>query len=389
MMHSDASQPCPCGSGLLRRNCCDAEAQVRTVLKPDGLPDGEPLTSEVTAALASVGTSPDLFPVHIDFAQQRLRLVKMSQRWYRESVFLDPSRILGRYAVDVSFAAFERWMTADSPQAAVFIFHTAFCGSTLMSQLLDALYETLPLREPEALGNLLAYLRAPQVPEQHKRATFGPVMQLLARRYEPTQIAIIKANDYCNPMAREILQRDSRAPLLFMYVPLEEFVVACLRVPARCAWIRQRCNAVRAMAPQHLPEAQELVLAHDAFSEMAAFYWAYNISLYRQAYGVSPERLRCLDFNALLADPLRLVHACARHFDLAPRVGVNADEVLTRLLGVYSKNSHYSYSPAKRLKDIAELRQRYAAQIDGARIVVARLLGDTASSESLPGALRP
>lgn len=389
MMHYDANQFCPCGSGLLRRSCCDAETQVRTVLKPDGQLDGEPLTPEVAAALASLGTSPDLFPVHIDFAQQRLRLVKMSQRWYRESVFLDPPRIFGRYAVDMSFAAFEHWMTADEPQAAAFIFHTAFCGSTLMSQLLDALYETLPLREPEALGNLLAYLRIPQVPEQHKRATFGPVMQLLARRYEPTQMAIIKANDYCNPMAREILHRDSRAPLLFMYAPLEEFVVACLRVPARRDWIRQRCNAARAMAVQLLPAAQEFVLAPDGFSDMAAFYWAYNIALYHQAYGVAPERLRCLDFNTLLSDPLRLVQACARHFDLAPRVGVNADEVLTQLLGVYSKNNHYSYSPAQRLKDIAELRQHYTAQIDAARKMASCLLGGAAFLDSLPGALRP
>lgn len=389
MIHAYTTDVCPCGSGLLRRACCDTETQLRAVVHGDSVLVGEPLTPHVAAALTCLGSSPDLFPVHIDFAQQHLRLIKMSPAWYRESVFLDPPRIRGRYAIDVSFAGLERWMRAGEPQVAAFIFHTAFCGSTLMSQLLDALYESLPLREPEALGNVLAYLCAPQVPECHKRTTFDWIMQLLARRYEPAQTAVIKANDYCNPMAWEILRRDSRAPMLFMYVPVEEFVVACLRVPARHDWIRQRCQAVRAAAAQLLPAAQGMVLADEACGDMAAFYWAYNIALYRHAHGVAPERLRCVDFNAVLADPLALVTACARHLGLVPRTQIDANEAVKPLLGVYSKNSNYRYSPAQRHDDIAELRQRYAAQIDAAYALASRLLGGTSAHEALPGALGP
>lgn len=381
---ADANTLCPCGSGLLQRHCCDGDIQLRATVNAEGALEGEPLTPNVAAALAALSSCPDLFPVHIDFAQQRLRLIKMSPAWYQESVFLDPARIRGRYAVDMAFAGLDHWMRDSAPQSAAFIFHTAFCGSTLMSQLLDSLYDSLPLREPEALGNLLGYLRLPQVPEDNKRVTFEVVLQLLSRRYAPKQMALIKANDYCNPLLEEMLRRGPYMPVLFMYVPLEEFVVACLRVPARRDWIRQRVNAVRAAAAKLLPAAKEFAPSDEAVGELAALYWAYNVALFRKARTAAPGRIQCLDFNAVLADPLSHVTACARYFGLVARPNVDAPQKLAQLLGVYSKNNTYRYSPAQRHDDISALSQRYADDIDAARGLVRRVL-ETDDAQRLLG----
>lgn len=349
--------------------------------------EGEPLTPHVETALAALSSSPDLFPVQIDFSQQRLRLIKMSPAWYRESVFLDPARIRGRYAIDMTFAGLQRWMTDSARRPAGFIFHTAFCGSTLMSQLLDSLYHTLPVREPDALSNLLTYLRLPEVPEDNKRLTFDVVLRLLSRCYAPAQTALIKANDYCNPLLGEVLNRAPQVPVLFMYVPLEEFVVACLRLPARRDWIRQRLSSVQAAVARLLPAAEGLALSDESYEEMAALYWAYNIALFREAQRAAPAHIRCLEFNAVLADPLPLVTACARYFGLEARPQIDAPQAVAQLLGVYSKNNSYAYSPAQRRDDVSELCGRYAPEVDAAAALARRVLETDEVPRWLPGQL--
>lgn len=387
MSEALANELCPCDSGLRYGTCCSGETQVRANIDDNGLLSGHDVTPNIERALAAIAVDPTLFPARIDFVSRRARLINMSPHWYRESVFIDPPRIRGRYAIDASIVGLERLLADQRTQPAVFIFHTAFCGSTLMSQALDALYEGLPLREPEVLGNLLMALRAPQIDASHKNRAYHMIMQLLARRHDITQPAVIKANDYANPMMLEIIARDAIAPLLFMHVPLREFVIGCLRVPSRRDWIRQRYHAIRAAAAPFFADSDATVRSDDAFGEMAAYYWAYNIALYRRAQSLAPQRVRSLDFNSMLIDPLAATTASARHFALAPRADADPTQVLKNIFGAYSKNPSYPYSPQQRAQDLRDFGAMHSAEIDAAHAFARRLLNADDTDAALAGAL--
>ena len=164
MNGSSKNDPCPCESGLPNSQCCGVpdraaiNADILVNISADDSTIQHRLTPQLRAALNNITTLPDFFPARINFFDDKAFFVKMSPRWFRESVFLDPARIKGTCVIESNL----KWLQTAADQTAWnptgLIFHTAFCGSTLMAQAVDALFNCLPLREPEVLGNVLFYI---------------------------------------------------------------------------------------------------------------------------------------------------------------------------------------------------------------------------------------
>jgi hypothetical protein len=389
---SDASQHllCPCRSGIYYSACCgvpdrkaiNADIMAR-IAANGGIAQGG-LTPPVEQALQSVDASPDLFPARIQFAEDKAYFVKMSPQWYRDSVFLDPARIKGTYVIEANLQ-WTKTIAQTTPLRPIgFIFHTAFCGSTLMAQALDALFDCLPLREPEALGNLLFYIRSPKVPD---RQWLERVTRLLSRSYQPEQYVVVKANDNANPLMIDLLAWRGDLPILFMYTPLSEFLAGCLKADNRRAWIRQRFNAVRSNAQDLLTTNNPLDLDDNAFGEMAAVYWSYNIALYYRARQRAATRLRSLDFNQMLAHPLQAIEACASLLGLRSKADVDVNNEINKLFGVYSKNANFKYSPQQRNKDIQQVLDEHRDHLEAAEKLAKELLKENYPERQLPGGL--
>jgi len=389
------NDPCPCESDLPFNQCCGVPD--RTAINADIIStvshldsDTNKLTPRLRIALDNITTLPDLFPARINFFNDKAYFVKMSPRWYRESVFLDPARIKGTCVVQTDL----KWLQTAADRInwlpTGLIFHTAFCGSTLMAQALDALFNCLPLREPEVLGNVLYYLRSKE-PHVQYAETLEPhwldrIMRLLSRRYEPQQVAVIKANDYANPLMIDLLHWRNDLPILFMYTPLEEFLAGCLKADNRRDWIRGRYKTLPAIAADIFNMDIEPLDEH-AYGEMAAVYWAFNVALYCNAWRRSAQKLRSLDFNAMLANPLESIHRCGDLFGLQPLAGVDSDCEINKLFGVYSKNSNFKYSPQQRNHDIQRVLKNHPDQLQAAEKLARLLLQGDYPDSNLSGNL--
>jgi hypothetical protein len=255
-----------------------------------------------------------------------------------------------------------------------------------MSQALDALFDCLPLREPEVLGNVLVYERSPAETE-NTNDWLNCILYLLSRRYETDQAAVVKANDYANPLMLALAKSEHHVPILFMYTPLREFLAGCLKAKNRREWIAQRYKSVISAAPQWLNLPPDLSIDDDAHGKMAAVYWCYNIALYLAASRQTVTQVRSLDFNHMLANSLKAVQAAGALFGLDARNGVDIDGEIRRLFGVYSKNSKFTYSPEQRNTDIEVLLKQNPAELDEAVQLAHQLLGNSYPSNGLPGGL--
>ena len=393
MNDTDQNDSCPCGSGLAFNVCCGVPGRqavnadvMLTVASDGGIAAGTP-TPQLQTALAAIDSSPDLFPARINFADNKAWFVKMSPRWYRESVFLDPMRIKGTYVVETPLAWLQSVCDRINRQPMAFIFHTAFCGSTLMAQALEAMFRCLPLREPEVLGNVQYYLQMPGVAAEQKQAWFDRVLRLLSRRYEAQQGVVVKANDFANPVMGELLRWDHDVPLLFMYTPLDQFVAGCLKAESRREWIHGRYQSIKTNVPALLNMPEALEPETTAYGEMAAIYWSYNIALLLQAREHDATHLRTLDFNRMLEQPLAAVQACGQLLGLQPLAGVDTQVEIDKLFGVYSKNSKFNYSPQQRSADIERVLADNKQHLEAAEVLAQRLLGEAYPAQGLPDSL--
>lgn len=384
---------CPCGSGLDYAQCCGVpdrraiNSDIMASIASDGSIARGALTAQMQRALQSIGTSPDLFPARIRFADDKAYFVKMSPRWYSESVFLDPARIKGTYVIESNL----RWTQTIAGEIAFhpscFIFHTAFCGSTLMAQALDSIFDCLPLREPEVLGNVLFHLRSNRGDARDNTPWLEGAIRLLSRSYRPEQYVVIKANDNANPLMADLLAWRADLPVLFMYTPLGEFLAGCLKADNRRAWIHQRFDSVKSLAPKVLNTTGQLCADGNAFGEMAAVYWSYNIALYLQARPISSGRLCSLDFNHMVAKPLDAIETCGELFGLYARQGLDRRSEIDKLFGVYSKNSNFKYSPRQRENDIQRILEANPEHLKAAETLARELLADRYPVHGLPGNL--
>lgn len=395
MNNSISKDKCPCESGLDYDDCCGVEG--RTAVNADvvtsfSAPDGDGklkndnITPQIQSAINNITATPDLFPARINFHDAKAWFVKMSPRWYRESVFLDPGRINGTVVLETDLESLAEFCERINWQPTNYIFHTAFCGSTLMSQALQTLYHCLSLREPEVLGNLQFYLKS-TAPAQEKKNWLECVQRLLSRRYKKGQAVVVKANDYSNPLICELINGQHNTPVLFMYTPLGEFIAGCLKAENRRAWIAQRYQSIADEAAQKLNNRIGLSLNENAHAEMAAVYWSYNIAMFLEAWRSAPDKTKSLDFNDMLSQPLHAIKACGEFFKLTVDANVDMDSEINRLFGVYSKNSKFKYSPQQRDADIKKVLQQNLQAYEAGEKLARDLLAENYPDTRLPGKL--
>jgi hypothetical protein len=390
MTPAESAAPCPCGSGYPYDACCgvvDRVAGKAFTISQDGAAILPAPPEPLRRAVENIASQPDLFPARIDFGQNHVLWIKMSPRWYGASVFLDANRIKGTCRLESSLDFLRQAGDRAPWRPTAFIFHTAFCGSTLMSQTLAAAYSCLPLREPDALGNLMYLLRSKTASDADKAAWLERVLRVLSRRFDNGAPVVIKANDYANAMLRDLLHARPDAPVLFMYTPLADFVAGCLKANNRKAWIRDRCGIVKTVGRDVLPLPGELRISEADYPLMAAVYWSYNIAAYLQALADNGARLRALEFSDMLAAPETTIAATARYFGLQPAAETTLADAIQAQFGKYSKNTEYRYSPRQRENELARLRGSFAAEIAAAEQLARRLLAERYPAGRLPNEL--
>lgn len=108
-----------------------------------------------------------------------------------------------------------------------YIFHVAFCGSTLLARLLDKQGSTLLLKEPNILVDLANWKRS------GRDSRFAPALDLslacLRRSWATGEAVVIKPSNWINNLLPDIVEHSAQLRSIFITMAPDAYVIAVLR----------------------------------------------------------------------------------------------------------------------------------------------------------------
>jgi len=327
----------------------------------------------------------ELYPSYLDLKKDELVVSRMTREGFRSVNFLGAE--VERLAVQrlaVPMGAILRASRADTTYRPAFqaVFHTAFCGSTLLSRTLDAL-GAFVLKEPQILGDLCGIRRAIVPSGQGRldrltapikraisraigsgamrslkwnRAVQAAVIELLARPFHGHEPVVVKMNDDCNELMSELTPRAG----IFLYGSVVEFLTAVLKSPERRQWMNRRFGCYEPVARRLglLPASEP---SPSADHRRAATLWATYVRLYEAA--ASRGRLRALSCAALMANPAAAVAAVCEYFEMPASEGAIHSVVNGDLFRFHAKDRSKRFDRQDRRLLAAQLQERFKTEI--------------------------
>lgn len=305
--------------------------------------------------------SPRLYPITLDAAADRVRLVALDEDGYRAASFLD-ERLLSTVGPGdwVSCSELRRAMTFAGGECD-FIFHIGHVGSTLLSRLLGDDDRVFALREPAILRTLAAAERKSEDPTILADQT-SFFLKLWARVYRSSQRTLLKATSFVSEMAPIMMTLSPSALAILMFVSPSVYVTAILSGEASRAELQ--INAPMRLARLHRRLGGHFWRLDDLNEgERAAMSWTCEIMALTHLAEGFPGRTLWLDFDAFLARPGASLSATLRrlHGD-APQGRIDA-MLHSPHLSRYSKAPEYAFDSDLRRRVLAEAGRDHSPEI--------------------------
>lgn len=312
-----------------------------------------------------------------DFAENSARFVPVDRATIASSSFLDQ-----RIAADLSTARnVPIAEVLDSPidqssAAPAFIFHTAFCCSTLLARSLDLPGHTLVLREPATLLQL-ADMKRGLNPTKYRPARFlESTLNLLSRPFAPDERVLIKPTNLVNNLIPALLSASPESRVLVLYDDLEAFLLSVLKRPRESMHgITQFLERLRldASARAFAPE----VLNVGDLPRRAALAWALQLHTLNAWLSTFPSHVRLLSAPQLLREPFSTLAAVTDWLNLNIDTAALRDVIQGPIWRQHAKHHDQGYSPARRKEEQALARRVLAEPLEQAGAWMAQTPGLT------------
>ena len=307
------------------------------------MPASVPLAAEIAA-------DPSWLPHRIDWAGKRMQFLKLARSSLGEAGFLADRKPAGPDG--------EAWLPLDAVMAMQvdsgpihFLFHTAFCRSTLLARALDRLGKVAALNEPHIFAALAGAGVAPGRPGA---PLLAPVLKLLARTFPDEASVVVKPTNHANALIPAILTALPDARAILMTNPLPSFLAAVIRKGMMGRrWGRMLYLEMQSYAGLDLGmDAREQFAMTDLQAAALAWFLAQRwFALQQQRFG---DRLAVLDGDVFGREKARTLSAVSKHLGIAMEEGT-AETIATGKLFTSHAKSGEDFA-AKEAADAARSR---------------------------------
>ncbi|WP_417496652.1 hypothetical protein [Maricaulis sp.] len=309
-----------------------------------------------------IAADPAWFPDAHDAGSHTLRLSRISRKALAEEAFLDDR--WDRSAAEQAAHPVSDFAGLPLPRRApCFIWHTAFCGSTLLARCLDRPGSNLSLREPAVLMSL-ANMKRTQGAEALGRE-LGPVLALLSRPFVWREHVTIKPTNTVNNLAGDVARLLPQARHLLLYSDIRAFLLSIAKKgePGR-AFARQLFtifamdgHAIAGTAPRELLKLTDL--------QIAALVWHMQLaSVLEGARAAGAGHFASLDGDRFLQEPEPALNAVDAFFGLGLGAGHARELVAGPIFARDSKDPAQAYSAARRTEEAEQAARAIGPSLD-------------------------
>lgn len=256
---------------------------------------------------ADIAADPDWIPHRADWNARQVEFLKIPSSEFTKPGFLAdyaPASSNDRASVSIDDV-----LAMDAQSGPMhFIFHTAFCRSTLLCKALNIKGVSAALSEPAIFASLSGG-------GDQAAPLIQPIMRLLSRKRAGLQAVFVKPTNHSNRIIPHILQASSGARAILMTNPLETFLESVARKGMHGRrWGRNLFLEMQSYAGMDFGmDQRELFCMSDLQAAGLAWFLNQNyfLALAGSAHG---SRLRVLDgdiFNNTRAATIRTALAFA------------------------------------------------------------------------------
>lgn len=261
-----------------------------------------------------------------------VHFIRATRNDHRAATFLTDEFLAGHNA-PVAIARAAALAGARPPAPVHFIFHSAFCLSTLLARALDIEGVSMGLKEPVILNDISGWRQRGGKPRMVARALDG-ALALLARPFAPGEAVVVKPSNLLNPLSSAMLTMRPEARALLLYAPLETFIGSVARKGMwGRLWVRDLMVKLRKQGAVDLGFSDEDYLRHTDL-QAAAVGWLAQHAIFARLIERYGERVRTLDSEQITATPAEALTGLVALFglDLPPDriAAIVAGSVFTR-----------------------------------------------------------
>lgn len=291
-----------------------------------------------------------------DRSSDQIRFLRVPRQRHREISFLTDENI---GAAPVNIIDRSEAVSLASPGTPHFIFHSAFCASTMLVRAMDHPGIAMGLSEPVILNDIVGFRRRGEFQPSQVAQALDEALTLLARPFARGEAVIIKPSNILNTLAGAMMAIRPDSKALFLYAPLPIFLASVARKGMWCRlWARELLEGLLLEGAINLGfETKDYFRLTDL--QVAAVGWLAQHALFGTlAQRLGQSRLMTLNSETLMADQGKAVSALASHFGLgkAGELHLTDNAALRR----HSKTGKVFDADQRR----AEQQQAYAAYGD-------------------------
>ena len=256
----------------------------------------------------------------------------------------------------------------DAPPPRInFIWHTAFCCSTLIASTLDREGANVSLKEPGIMLILADAKRQNAIGQGRPFSHRFPelVFRLLGRPFRPGAQVTIKPTNFSNYVLRDAASL-TQGKHLFLFSDCRSFVASILK---KGEYGRRVAREIYSRIVRDGNEQAGWPFGevfHLTDMQIAAVVWHMQIAEFRRSWPLmAPGRAASLDCDAFLAKPADTLLAIDEFLGLD--LGrAHYESAMESLANRHSKAASMEYSIADRLADHAGIFERFGTEIDAA-----------------------
>lgn len=231
-----------------------------------------------------------------------------------------------------------------------FIFHSAYCCSTLLAAAFDIPGVAMALKEPVLLNDLVGWRHRGAQGAQVARV-LDQSMRLLARPFVSGEAVVIKPSNIVNPLIPAMLAMRPAARALFLHAPLDAYLASIARKGMwGRLWVRDLFGKLLRegmIAPLGIAPDQYLALTD---IQVAAAGWLAQQHQFAALARQHPGRVATLNSDTLIADPRTALGALAALFGLAMEAGV-IDRIVDGPIFARDSKTGAAFGQAQRAQD--------------------------------------